>query len=97
MEIKALQGISTQADFGLKDVTMLVQVILARKIKAIFLETSVSERAIHAVLEGVLARGHAVRIGGTLYSDAMGEAGTATGNYIGMVQFNVNTIVDALK
>jgi manganese/zinc/iron transport system substrate-binding protein len=97
VEVRGLQGISTLSEFGLKDVTELVNFIISRKIKAIFVETSVSTKSINAILEGCREKGWNVRIGGTLYSDAMGEANTPEGNYIGMVNANVKTIVTALK
>jgi manganese/zinc/iron transport system substrate-binding protein len=97
IEVRGLQGISTVSEFGLKDVTELVNFIIERKIKAIFVETSVSHKSINAVVEGCNQKGWPVNIGGSLYSDAMGEAGTPQGNYIGMVNANVNTIVTALK
>jgi manganese/zinc/iron transport system substrate-binding protein len=97
IEVKGLQGISTISEFGLKDVSDLVSLISTRKIKAIFVETSVSPKAIEAVVEGCRARGHQVVIGGSLYSDALGEKNSAAGTYIGMFTTNVNTIVDALK
>lgn len=97
IEVNGLQGISTQAEFGLKDIADLVNLIVDRKVKAVFVETSVSERAINAVVDGCTQRGHQVTIGGNLYSDAMGEFGTAEGTYIGMVTANVNTIVSSLK
>jgi manganese/zinc/iron transport system substrate-binding protein len=97
VEVKGLQGISTVSEFGLKDVTELVNFIISRKIKAIFIETSVSQRSIEAVREGCQQKNWDVKIGGSLYSDAMGPAGTPEGNYIGMVSKNVKTIVDALK
>jgi manganese/zinc/iron transport system substrate-binding protein len=97
MEVKGLQGISTVSEFGLKDVTALVDFIISRKIKAIFVETSVSEKSINAVIEGCKDRDWPVSIGGSLYSDAMGEANTPEGTYIGMVSKNVSTIVSALR
>jgi manganese/zinc/iron transport system substrate-binding protein len=97
IEVRGLQGISTVSEFGLKDVTDLVNFIIARKIKAIFVETSVSQKSINAVVEGCNQKGWNVKIGGSLYSDAMGAAGTPEGNYLGMVSANVNTIVTALK
>ncbi len=97
VEVKGLQGLSTLTEFGLKDITDLVDFIISRKIKAVFIETSVSERAINAVVEGCQKKGWDVEIGGALYSDAMGEAGTFEGTYIGMVSANVKTIVGALK
>ena len=97
IEVKGLQGISTVSEFGLRDVTELVNFIISRKIKAIFVETSVSEKSINAVVEGCKQKGWNVKIGGSLFSDAMGAAGTPEGNYIGMVSKNVGTIVTALK
>jgi manganese/zinc/iron transport system substrate-binding protein len=97
IEVRGLQGISTLSEFGLQDVSSLVKFIVANKIKAVFVESSVSPKAIEAVVQGCLKRGHKVRIGGTLYSDAMGDAGTPEGTYIGMVRYNTNTIVSSLK
>lgn len=97
IEVKGLQGISTISEFGLKDVTELVSFIINRKIKAIFVESSVSQKSIEAVVEGCRERNWNVQIGGTLYSDAMGQAGTPEGTYSGMVNANVKTIVSALK
>ena len=97
VEVRGLQGISTMSEFGLRDVTDLVDFIISRKVKAIFVETSVSKRSIEAVMEGCREKGWNVKIGGSLFSDAMGAAGTPQGNYIGMVSANVKTIVDALK
>ena len=70
---------------------------MLNNIKAIFVETSVSEKSINAVIIGCRGKGHDVKIGGYLYSDAMGEFGTEEGTYIGMFEKNVNTIVEALK
>jgi len=97
MEVKGLQGISTLSEFGLKDITNLVNDITSRKIKAVFVESSVPQRSIEAVLEGCQKKGHQVKLGGTLYSDAMGQSGTPEGTYIGMVDANVAIMVKALK
>ena len=97
IEVKGLQGISTLSEYGLRDVSELAKFIASRKIKAVFIETSVSQKSINAVVEGVRERGFDVQIGGNLYSDAMGEEGTSEGTYEGMVKANVNTIVNALK
>lgn len=97
IEVKGLQGMSTQSEFGLRDITDLVKFIVERQVKSVFVETSVSERAIRAVVEGCHEKGFPVTIGGYLYSDAMGAEGSEDGTYIGMVMANVNTIVNALK
>ncbi|MFY0626644.1 MAG: zinc ABC transporter substrate-binding protein [Reichenbachiella sp.] len=97
IEVNGLQGISTLSEPGLKDISQLVNLIVDRKIKSVFIETSVSKKAINAVVEGCSQRGHQVSIGGSLYSDAMGPFGEFEGTYIGMVHKNVQTIVNALK
>lgn len=97
MEVKGLQGISTLSEFGLKDITTLVNDITSRKIKAVFVESSVPQRSIEAVLEGCQKKGHQVKLGGTLFSDAMGQSGTPEGTYIGMVDANVAVMVKALR
>jgi len=97
VEVKGLQGISTLSEYGLRDVSQLVNFIVDRKIKAVFVESSVSDRSLKAVVEGCKEKGHDVRIGGTLFSDAMGAADQKEGKYLGMVRYNVNTIVEALK
>ena len=97
VEVVGLQGISTVADYGVNDVTRLVDLIVEREVKAIFVESSVPVRSIEAVREGCLDRGFPVAIGGTLYSDAMGAAGSGADTYVGMVESNVNTLVGALR
>lgn len=97
IKVEGLQGISTLSEPGLKDITQLVNLIVNNGVKAVFIETSVSEKAINAVVEGCKERGHEISIGGSLYSDAMGEFGQPEGTYIGMVHSNVSTIVNALK
>jgi manganese/zinc/iron transport system substrate-binding protein len=97
VEVRGLQGISTLSEFGLRDVTDLVDFIIARKVKAIFIETSVSQKSIEAVVQGCRQKDWNVKIGGRLYSDAMGPEGTREGTYIGMVSANVKTIVESIK
>lgn len=97
IEVVGLQGISTASEYSLQDVRNLVDIISKRGIKAVFIESSVPRRSIDAVVQGCRARGHNVKIGGTLYSDAMGPEGTPEGTYLGMVRKNVDTIVEALK
>lgn len=97
MEVIGIQGISTLSEAGLHDVDRVVNLILDKKVKAIFIESSVPRRTVEAVQAGVRARGHAVAIGGQLFSDSLGAAGTPEGTYVGMVRANVNTIVKALQ
>jgi manganese/zinc/iron transport system substrate-binding protein len=96
-EVVGLQGLSTATEAGVQDVQKLAAFIIEKKIKAIFVESSVPKRTIEALQAAVKSKGHDVEIGGTLYSDALGNAGTLEGTYIGMFTYNVNTIVNALK
>lgn len=96
MEVRGLQGISTLAEYGLRDIQELVSFIVARKIPAVFVESSVSDKALQAVVAGAQERGQPIRIGGSLFSDALGQAGTPEGTYAGMVKHNVTTITNAL-
>lgn len=96
-EVRGLQGISTATEAGTADIQRLADFIAARRIPAIFVESSVSPRTIEAVRAAVRARGFEVEIGGQLYSDALGDAGTPEGTYTGMVRHNIDTIVDALS
>jgi manganese/zinc/iron transport system substrate-binding protein len=95
--VVGLQGISTATEAGVQDVRRLSQFIIHNKVKAIFIESSVPRRTIEALQEAVLSKNHEVVIGGSLYSDALGDLGTIEGTYIGMFKANVKTIVEALK
>jgi manganese/zinc/iron transport system substrate-binding protein len=96
LEVIGIQGISTESEAGLGDLNKLVDMIVERQIGAVFVETSVADKNVKALIEGAKARGFTVKIGGELFSDAMGPAGTYEGTYIGMIDHNVTTIVRAL-
>ena len=96
-EVVGLQGLSTATEAGVKDVQRLTDFIIENNIKAIFIESSVPRRTVEALQKAVQARNHEVNIGGELFSDALGSAGTSEGTYIGMYKHNVATIVNALK
>ena len=96
-QVVGLQGISTVSEAGLADMTKLVDFIKNKKIKAIFVESSVPPGAIQRI-----SQDSGVKIGGELFSDAMGtpgqiENGYDLGTYDGMVRHNLTTIVEALK
>ncbi len=97
MEVKAIQGVSTESEASVKKINELVDFLVKRNIKAVFVETSVPERNIRSLIEGCKARNHTVTIGGELFSDAMGKPGTPEGTYVGMIHHNVEIIVEALK
>ncbi len=97
IDVMGIQGISTASEYGLQDLSRLVDVLVERKVKAVFVESSVSPKSIEALVRGAESKGHDVVVGGELFSDAMGQAGSVEGTYLGMVRHNVDTIVKALK
>jgi manganese/zinc/iron transport system substrate-binding protein len=96
-EVYGLQGISTAAEAGTADVQALVELVVQRRIPALFIESSVSPKGIEAVREAVRSRGFDVSIGGTLYGDALGNPETPAGTYAGMIRHNIDTIVSSLQ
>ena len=96
-KVVGLQGLSTATEAGVQDVQKLSEYIIANKVKAIFIESSVPRRTIEALQEAVLSKGHQVSIGGSLYSDALGDADSVEGTYVGMFLYNIKTIVNALQ
>ncbi len=95
-EVLGVQGISTQSQASLNRIGELVNLLVARGITAVFVESSVSDRSMRALIEGAAARGHQVAVGGELFSDAMGSEGTYEGTYLGMLDHNITTIANAL-
>jgi manganese/zinc/iron transport system substrate-binding protein len=96
IEVVGIQGISTESEAGIKDINRIVDLLVNRQIPAVFVESSVSEKNVKALLEGAASRGHQVIIGGELFSDAMGRPGTYEGSYIGMIDHNATIIAIAL-
>ncbi|MBL0869635.1 MAG: zinc ABC transporter substrate-binding protein [Phycisphaerales bacterium] len=96
LEVLAVQGVSTDSEAGIGDINRLVDRIVGAQVPAVFFESSVPQKAVKAVIEGCAAKGHTVRVGGELFSDALGAAGTHEGTYIGVVEHNTRTIVKAL-
>lgn len=92
VEVKALQGISTLSEAGIKDVTNLVDFIIQNEVKCIFVESSVSQKSLKSVKENCEAQNYALAIGEELFSDAMGEQGTFEGTYPGMLITNAQRI-----
>lgn len=96
-KVRGLQGISTTAEYGTKDIKDLTDFIINNNIKSVFVETSVPNKNLEAVVASAQARDYSIRIGGTLYSDALGEKNTPAGTYKGMLISNVQTIIKGLK
>ena len=96
IEVRGIQGISTESEAGLEDINRLVDFLVARGVGAIFVETSVADRNVRALIEGAASRGANVRLGGTLFSDAMGAPNAYEGTYIGMIDHNATKMARAL-
>jgi manganese/zinc/iron transport system substrate-binding protein len=96
IEVIGIQGISTESEAGIKDINRIVDLLVKRRIPAVFIESSVSDKNVKALIEGAASRNHEVRIGGELFSDAMGPPGTYEGQYIGMIDHNVTIVSTAL-
>lgn len=96
IEVRGLQGISTATEAGTQDVQRLASFVAERRIPSMFVESSVSSRGIEAVQAAVESKGFEVRLGGTLYGDALGDRGTPQGTYVGALRHNIDTIVEGL-
>jgi len=96
VDVYGVQGLSTDSEAGLSQINSLVDEIVRRKVAAVFVESSVPQKSILAVVDGAASRGHRVIVGGELYSDAMGGGGTYEGTYIGMLDHNLTLVARAL-
>ena len=96
IEVIGLQGLSTEDEVGLSDIGSTVQLLIEKKVPAVFIESSINQSSIRAVIDGASKEGLEVTLGGELFSDAMGAKGTEEGTYLGMYHHNVNTIYKAL-
>jgi len=96
IEVRSVQGVTTESEAGVHDVNRLVDFLVERKVPAIFVESSVNEKNIRAVIEGTTARSVPIRVGAELFSDAMGAEGTYEGTYVGMIDHNATKIARAL-
>ncbi len=96
LDVQGVQGISTESESGLQRINELIDMLVEKDVKAVFVESSVPRKNIEALVEGVRARGHEIAIGGELFSDAMGAAGKYEGTYIGMLDHNITLATRAL-
>ena len=96
IEVIGLQGLSTEDEVGLSDIGSTVQLLIEKQVPAVFIESSINQSSIRAVIDGASKEGLEVTLGGELFSDAMGAKGTEEGTYLGMYRHNVNTIYQAL-
>lgn len=96
LEVHGVQGLSTESEAGLQQINELVDLLVTRRVKSVFVESSVPKKNIQALVEGAQARGHSVSVGAELFSDAMGEPDTYEGTYVGMLDHNITCVTRAL-
>jgi len=96
LEVMALQGLSTASEAGIADLERLVEVLVERRVPAVFLESTISPRAVEAMLAGVRARGGSASLGGTLHADALGPAGRGADTVLGMIRHDLRVVVEGL-
>jgi len=96
LEVIGVQGLSTESEAGLQRINELVDLLVSRKVAAVFVESSVPQKNMLALIDGAKSRGHDVKIGGELYSDAMGPRDSYEGTYVGMLDHNFTTVARAL-
>lgn len=96
-KVRGLQGISTTAEYGTKDVKDITDFIIDNHVQSVFVETSIPHKNLQAVVASAQARNYELNIGGTLYSDALGDENTPANTYKGMISTNVSTIIKGLK
>lgn len=96
-QVEGIQGINSQTEAGTGDISLTADLVIENEIQACFIESSVSDRNVQALIEAVEAQGSTIEIGGELYSDALGTDEENAGNYFDAYRTNVDTIVDALK
>lgn len=96
LENLAIQGISTESEPSIAAIDEMASAAAQREIPAVFIETTLNPRAVRALIEAAAARGHALALGGALYSDALGDAGSGAETYPGMIVSNVTVITEAL-
>lgn len=96
-EVEGIQGVSTATQATTSDIDRIARLLAERRVKAVFVESSVPRQTIQAVLAAAADRGWTVRIGGELFADSAGSPGTPEGTYVGMVRANADTIVEALR
>lgn len=96
IDVVGIQGVSTESEAGIADIRAVVDLVIARNVPAIFVESTINPRTVEAVIEAATARDHELTLGDELFSDAMGEAGTPEGTYLGMLHANTISVVTAL-
>ena len=97
IEVHGIQGISTATEASAASISNLAKLAIDKNVRAVFVETSVSPSTIEALKKAVEAKDRSIKLGGTLFSDALGDEGTPEGTYVGALRHNLKTIAEALK
>jgi len=96
VEVLGIQGVSTETEAAVADIRRVAELVVARGVPTVFVESTINPRTVEAVREAVAARGGSVGLGASLYADALGDAKSPDGTYVGMVVHNVRAIVAGL-
>jgi manganese/zinc/iron transport system substrate-binding protein len=96
LDVAGIQGISTAAEATTADVERVAELIAARGVPAVFVESSVPPQTIDALVAAAAQRGARVRVGTELFTDAAGEPGTPECTYAGMLRANADRIAAGL-
>jgi manganese/zinc/iron transport system substrate-binding protein len=96
IKVMGIQGLSTDSEAGVKDIERIVDTLVKEKIASVFIESTIPDRSVQALIEGARSKGHSVKIGGELFSDAMGKPNTYEGTYIGMLDHNITYVARGL-
>ncbi len=95
--VDAIQGISTESEASSKDIESLIDLVISKNVHVVFIESSVPRKTIDSLIQSAKSRNHQLVIGGELLSDSLGGPDEVGSNYIDMVKYNIDTIVDAIK
>jgi manganese/zinc/iron transport system substrate-binding protein len=96
LDVRGIQGLSTESEASIADIEQLVAEISERRVPTAFIETTVSDRTVRALVEGCASIGHELRIGEALFSDSLGRPSTPEGTWVGMIRHNTRVIVTSL-
>ncbi len=92
IRLEAIQGISTEAEAQLSDMTRVTEVIKQTNIPAIFVESTINPKMLQQI-----AKDNNIAIGGELFADSLGKKNSEGGTYISMLRHNTDVIVKALS
>jgi ABC-type Zn uptake system ZnuABC Zn-binding protein ZnuA len=91
LRLEAILGTSTDADAQTSDVARVIKLITENRVPAVFIESTVNPKLIRQIADDTGAR-----IGGSLFSDSLGDGESPAATYLDMLRYNTRTIVSGL-